>query len=156
GLAFLSDIQVSLFLEAVSGDSRSSISQSPRITLQNGETATISVNENMQNLVTAVNFTQLPNGSFAPVPQGQQNRNTVTPAISAVITADRRFVRLSPALSLNNISISQPIPQFPILLPIYPGLSTADPGASVVFTQYIQQPRTSSISVNTTVTVPDG
>jgi type II secretory pathway component GspD/PulD (secretin) len=156
GLAFLSDIQVSLFLEAVAGDSRSSISQSPRVTLQNGDTATISISENMQNLVTNVNFTQLPNGSFALVPQVQQNGNTVTLTISAVLTADRRFVRLTPALSLSNISISQPVPQFPILLPIYPGLSTADPGASVVFTQYVQQPRTSSISVNTTVTVPDG
>src|SRR5262249_9616631 len=54
------------------------------------------------------------------------------------------------------ISISQPVPQFPVLLPIYPGLNTADPGAAVVFTQYVQQPRTSSISVSTTVTVPDG
>jgi type II secretory pathway component GspD/PulD (secretin) len=156
GLAFLSDIQVSLFLEAVAGDARSSISQSPRVTLQNGDTATISISENMQNLVTNINFTQLPNGSFAVVPQVQQNGNTVTLVISAVLTADRRFVRLTPSLSLSNISISTPVPQFPVLLPIYPGLNTADPGNAVVFTQYVQQPRTSSITVNTTVTVPDG
>jgi type II secretory pathway component GspD/PulD (secretin) len=156
GLAFLSDIQVSLFLEAVAGDSRSSISQSPRITLQNGDTASITITENMQNLVTNVTFAQLPNGAFTLFPTVQQNGNSVTLTLSAVLTADRRFVRLTPALGLSNVSISTPVPQFPVLLPIYPGLNTNDPGNAVVFTQYVQQPRTSSITISTTVMVPDG
>ena len=63
GLAFLSDIQVSMLLEAVAGDARSSISQSPRLTLQNGQQATMSVIENLENLVTGVQLTLLANGA---------------------------------------------------------------------------------------------
>ena len=158
GLAFLSDIQVSMFIEAVAGDARSSISQSPRLTLQNGQQSTTTVIENLENLVTGVQLTQLPNGGYALVPQVQPINNEVDLQLSAVISADRRFVRLTPQLNLTNVSISNPAPApTPILLPIYPTANVLDPGNAVVYTQYIQQPqRISSININTTVTVPDG
>ncbi len=43
GLAFLSDIQVFLFMEAVQGDIRSNVMQAPKLTLFNGQTATLAV-----------------------------------------------------------------------------------------------------------------
>src|SRR5439155_25533449 len=53
GLAFLSDIQVFFFLEAAQGDQRANIMQAPKMTLFNGQTATLSVVNN-QFFVTGV------------------------------------------------------------------------------------------------------
>ena len=41
GLAFLSDIQVFMFLEAAQGDQRTNVMQAPKLTLFNGQTADI-------------------------------------------------------------------------------------------------------------------
>src|SRR5439155_7199925 len=43
GLAFLSDIQVFLFMEAAQGDTRTNVMQAPKITMFNGQTSTITV-----------------------------------------------------------------------------------------------------------------
>ena len=43
GLAFLSDIQVFMFLEAAQGDRRTNVMQAPKITVFNGQTANINV-----------------------------------------------------------------------------------------------------------------
>ena len=45
GLAFLSDIQVFLFLEAAQGDTRTNVMQAPKLTLFNGQTATLNVGD---------------------------------------------------------------------------------------------------------------
>ncbi len=45
GLAFLNDIQVFMFLEAAQGDRRVNVMQAPKLTLFNGQTATIGVND---------------------------------------------------------------------------------------------------------------
>ena len=41
GLAFLSDIQVYLFMQAAQGDVRTNVMQAPKLTLYNGQTATL-------------------------------------------------------------------------------------------------------------------
>ena len=49
------------------------------------------------------------------------------------------------------------MPLFPIVTPIFPLLDgTGATGQPVVFTQFIQQPTFTSISVQTSVAVPDG
>ena len=45
GLAFLSDIQVYMFMEAAQGDQRTNVMQAPKLTLFNGQTATITVQD---------------------------------------------------------------------------------------------------------------
>ena len=163
-----------MFLEAVAGDVRSSISTSPRITLQNGQTATLTVSDNLENQITGVQFAQMPNGGYvmqptfssipAPglqavaTPSNDSVQNNINLSLQAVITADRRFVRLTPNLQLTgNQAAGTAQPNAPVLIPIYP----VPPGTGisegpVVYSQFIQQPRITTISINTTVTVPDG
>ena len=43
GLAFLNDIQVFMFMEAAQGDRRVNVMQAPKLTLFNGQTATLAV-----------------------------------------------------------------------------------------------------------------
>jgi type II secretory pathway component GspD/PulD (secretin) len=156
GLAFLNDIQMFLFLEAVAGDVRSHITLAPKLTLFNGQTATLSA-ASTTNLVTGAQVQVLQNGNVTFVPQIQNvpvNINNLT--LQAVITADRRYVRLSLAPSFTNI-LPGPIPTFPVVVPIFPATNPLGIDTGVItFTQQIQQPIQQFLSVTTTVAVPDG
>jgi type II secretory pathway component GspD/PulD (secretin) len=154
GLAFLSDIQVFLFMEAVQGDIRSNVMQAPKLTLFNGQTANIAV-QDFQFFTIGV---QVQNGGF-----GQLIYNPITTlfplnitlTIQAVISGDRRFVRLSLTPSLANV-VNGEVNLFPVVTPIFPLFDGTATGQPVVFTQFVQQPRLSRVSVMTTVAVPDG
>ncbi len=67
GLAFLSDIQVFMFLEAVQGDRRAHIMQAPKVTVYNGQQAFISGTMNRQ-IVTQLTPVPLANGQLIMVP----------------------------------------------------------------------------------------
>ncbi len=54
GLAFLSDIQVFMFMEAAQGDRRTNVMQAPKLTLHNGQNSTITI-QNSQFFVANVN-----------------------------------------------------------------------------------------------------
>jgi type II secretory pathway component GspD/PulD (secretin) len=154
GLAFLSDIQVFLFMEAVQGDIRSNVMQAPKLTLFNGQTANIAV-QDFQFFTIGVSVV---NGGF-----GQLVYNPVTTlfplnvilTINAVISGDRRFVRLSISPSMANV-VNGEVALFPVVTPIFPLFDGTASGQPVVFTQFVQQPRLTRVSVNTTVAVPDG
>jgi type II secretory pathway component GspD/PulD (secretin) len=154
GLAFLSDIQVFLFMEAVAGDTRTNVMQAPKLTMFNGQTATIGV-QDYQFFTIGVSVI---NGGF-----GQVVYNPITTlfpmgillTIRSVISGDRRFVRLSIAPSLANV-VNGEVNLFPVVTPIFPLFDGTATGQPVVFTQFIQQPRLTRVSVATTVSVPDG
>jgi Flp pilus assembly secretin CpaC len=75
--------------------------------------------------------------------------------MQAVISADRRFVRLNLNPTLTNLA-SAIVPLFPIVTPIFPVFDGGFPGNPVLFTQFIQQPVFNIINVQTSVAVPDG
>ncbi len=154
GLAFLSDIQVFLFMEAAQGDQRTNVMQAPKLTLFNGQTSTLTVTD-QQFFVTNVSIIQV-NGQLAFVPNNTAYPTSgVALTIQAVISADRRFVRLSMSPTITNLA-SANIPLFPITTPIFPVFEGGFQGPPVLFTQFIQQPVFDTITVATTVNVPDG
>jgi type II secretory pathway component GspD/PulD (secretin) len=154
GLAFLSDIEVYLFMEAAQGDQRTNVMQAPKLTLFNGQTSTLNVLDT-QFFVTSVTVAQL-GGQVVfvpintPIPTGG-----VSLSLNAVISADRRFVRLSIAPTLTNLA-SANVPLFPITTFITPIFEGGAVGQPIPFTQFLQQPNINTITVNTTVNVPDG
>jgi type II secretory pathway component GspD/PulD (secretin) len=153
GLAFLSDIQVFLFMEAVQGDIRTNVMQAPKLSLFNGQTSNLAISD-VQFFVTGVNvIPQLGQFTYFPTTTLFPFGTSVT--IQAVITADRRFVRLSLTPVLRNLSVAD-VQLFPVVTPIFPLFDGTATGQPVVFTQFVQQPRISVVSVNTTVAVPDG
>lgn len=158
GLAFLSDIQVFMFLEAVQADQRSNVMLAPRMTLFNGQTAVLNVSTS-QNMVVggAVDETVPGTGRFVFIPLiSPQPVQANVVQIQAVITGDRRFVRLSLAPQFFSTDSAGPIDVFPISFPIFPTLTPGLDGNPVVFNQFIQQPIVNTISIGTTVLVPDG
>ncbi len=160
GLAFLSDIQVFMFLEAAQADRRTNVTTAPKLTLFNGQSSTITIMES-QFFVTSMTVTQV-NGqvvfspSNTPIPVGSPNgMPSISLAVQAVVTADRRFVRLNLSPVLTNIS-SPVTALFPVTTFITPVFESGAQGQPVPFTQYLQQPSFTTVEVMTTVMVPDG
>ncbi|MBV9125712.1 MAG: hypothetical protein JO112_20375, partial [Planctomycetes bacterium] len=102
GLAFLSDIQVFMFMEAAQADRRTNVMQAPKITLFNGQTSTLSITDN-QFFVTNVQVTGF-GGQLVFNPQNTLQQTGVSLSMNAVVTADRRFVRMSLTPVLSNIA----------------------------------------------------
>lgn len=137
GVAFLSSIQVFLVMEAVQGDVRNSTLQAPKITMFNGQAASISSFTN-ELFVTAVQptinlFTGIP--VFTPIQTSFPSGTTLT--VQAVVTNDRRYVQLT-------------------LQPVITTVTDRSRAFTAVAGITVQQPVTSTITLATTVMVPDG
>lgn len=93
GFAILSDIETFFFIQAAQGDSRSNILFAPKVTLFNGQLARVE-----DNLARPFVVGQTPVvGAFtvAFTPNVQVFTEGVTLLVTAVVSADRRYVRLS-------------------------------------------------------------
>jgi type II secretory pathway component GspD/PulD (secretin) len=156
GLAFLSDIQVFLFLEAAQGDRRINVMQAPKLTMFNGQSATLSVSE-QQYFLTRVDPAFTPTGQIYFVPQNMAFPLGVNMTIQPVVSADRRFVRMNLNPTLTNLTDAT-VPLFPIQVVVpqfFEGLQPG-PNQAGLFQMFLQQPKFSLIHVETTVSVPDG
>lgn len=154
GLAFLNDIQVFMFLEAAAGDRRSNIMQAPKITCFNGQFATVSVTT-QQFFVLGLQVFNV-GGQFVYLPQNTAVPLGVTLGVQPVVSSDRRFVRLTLPLQFTENNPDALVPLFPITAFITPVFEGGSQGTPIPFTQFFQQPSFTTISVNTTVVVPDG
>jgi type II secretory pathway component GspD/PulD (secretin) len=160
GLAFLNDIQVAMFLEAAQGDRRTNIMQAPKITVFNGQTASINVNTT-QFFLLGVTLATSPFGQLIMSPQQVPFPLGVFLTVNPVVSADRRFVRMNfPALTMTNL-VDATVPLIPLQIPVPstffgPGTGTTSGQQENIFTLFFQQPAVSTITVSTTVNVPDG
>lgn len=137
GVAFLSSIQVFLVMEAVQGDIRNSTLQAPKITMFNGQAASIT-SSTTELFVTQVNAVQnLFTGIPVFIPVNTQVPSFTTLTVQAVVTNDRRYVQLTMQPQIQTVTDRS-------------RSFTAVAGITV------QQPVTSNINVATTVMVPDG
>ena len=154
GLAFLSDIQVFMFMEAAAGDRRANTMQAPRVTVFNGQQATLSVNDVVPFLLNIQPTFAGDQLYFIPTQIGLPLGTQIF--VTPVVSADRRFVRLSLNQSMTNL-VSANVPLIPIQIPVFAqffdGITATQPQ---IFQIFLQQPSTANIFVQTTVTVPDG
>ncbi|MBM3982795.1 MAG: hypothetical protein FJ304_21495 [Planctomycetes bacterium] len=156
GLAFLNDIQVYTFMEMAQGDQRSNIMQAPKLTLFNGQTATLGVQDS-QFFVTSVQVLSV-NGQIIFVPQNQPLNGpdtSINVTIQAIVSADRRFVRLNLPLQLA-AQAGASVPLFPVTTFITPVFEGGSQGQPVPFTQFLQQPAFTSLNIQSSVVCPDG
>lgn len=158
GLAFLNEIQVFMFMEAAQGDRRFNVMQAPKLTAFNGASANITLSD-VQFFVTDLQVFNF-NGQlvFRPV-NTPFPTNGQFPSISLnlqpVVSADRRYVRINMNPQMYTLS-STVVPLFPVTAFITPTYEGGFLGQPIPFTQYIQQPIFNIMSVQTTVSVPDG
>ncbi|NLE37064.1 MAG: hypothetical protein GX621_03470 [Pirellulaceae bacterium] len=166
GFAVLSNIEAFFFINAAQGDSRTNILQAPKVTLFNGQTAY--VNDTSQSpfvmgLIPVV-------GDFAAAQQPViviLSEGTFM-TVQAVVSHDRRFVRLTVIPFFSQIgkvntftfqgSTSSTVDTSTEGNTKVPDDSTKENNVLTTQTQgtTVQLPTYSSISVSTTVSVPDG
>ena len=148
GIAFLSDVEMYFFLTAAQGDTRANVLQAPKVTTFNGASATI-VNAQLQWYVAALTPIVGP-GSVAFVPTPAPLPNGVILTVTPVVSADRRYVRLTISPIFNAI-----VGFTTINVPAAVGGSGLGGGAATI-NATLQLPQTNTTTVSTTVTVPDG
>jgi Flp pilus assembly secretin CpaC len=166
GLAFLNDVQVFMFMEAAQGDRRVNVMQAPKVTLFNGQTSTVFVSDvsffttGLQVINVGGQFVYLPQNTPFPIGQspplpGGGSQPGISVTVQAIVSSDRRFVRLNLTPNLTSLT-SAIVPLFPVTAFITPVFEGGSQGVPIPFTQFFQQPSFSDISVQTTVSVPDG
>ncbi len=143
-----------MLLEAAQGDRRYNLMQAPKITVFNGQAAFITVTT-LQYFLTSV--TVVPFGSqLVFVPTNTPLPIGVTLAVTPVVSADRRFVRLNLLPVLTN-RISATVPMIPIQIPVNDifndSIQSIEPR---IFQTFYQQPSFQTITLNTTAVIPDG
>jgi general secretion pathway protein D len=163
GFAILSDIEVFFLLQAAQGDQRTNILQAPKVTLFNGQTAFVS-DTTQRPFVTSV----IPVvGDFAAAQQPVivvLNEGTSL-SVQAVVSADRRFVRLTLVPFFSQIGEVEEF-TFNGTVTTNSGTTVQDPsnpdqtvtnGATrTVEGTTVQLPTFAFTTVTTTVSVPDG
>jgi general secretion pathway protein D len=152
GIAFLSDIEVFLFLEAAQQNNRGNVLTAPKVTLFNGQFAFV-FSGSIEPFVTALNPV-VAAGAVAFDPQIQQFFNGAFLGVQAVISADRRYVRLSLFPSFTNISGEK---RFTVTGGAggFGGVGGGGGGAANAQAEIVV-PIISANFVATTVSVPDG
>jgi general secretion pathway protein D len=163
GFAILSDIEAFFFLEAAQGDSRSNVMQAPKVTMFDGQSATI--NDFIQR--PFVMGIQPVVGDFAVAQQPVivvLNEGTQL-NVQAVVSDDKRFVRLTLVPNFTQIvdvetftyegsrrtSTSRQVTD-----PDSETVTDDEDTEEVVVGTTVQQPAFATTSVSTTVSVPDG
>jgi type II secretory pathway component GspD/PulD (secretin) len=161
GLAFLNDIQVYMFMEAAQGDRRVNVMQAPKLTLFNGQTATLTVS-NTQFFVANVTVISvngqivfIPNNTALPGPGDPLLGGSLSITVQGVVSADRRFVRLNLPVTMS-AQTGATVPLFPFTTFVTPIFEGGSQGQPIPFTQFLQQPSFTSLNINTTVVCPDG
>jgi len=166
GFAVLSDIEAFFFINAAQGDSRTNILQAPKVTLFNGQTAYVqdtSMSPFVMGLIPVV-------GDFAAAQQPViviLTEGTFM-TVQAVVSHDRRFVRLTviPYFSqIGDVNTFTFTGRQTSVIDTSTEGNTEDPDDATKENNVrrtttegttVQLPTYSTISVSTTVSVPDG
>lgn len=163
GFAILSDIEAFFFINAAQGDRRSNVLQAPKVTLFNGQQATVSDTSQSPFVISVIPVV----GDFAAAQQPVivvLNEGTFM-TVQATVSSDRRFVRLTIVPFFSNIG---EVDTF-----TFEGSTTTressgsdgpeddtdareEESETVTSGTTVQLPTFSFVTVTTTVSVPDG
>lgn len=171
GFAILSDIESYFFVSAAESDARTNVLQAPKVTMFNGQTASISDSTSVpyvstvipvvgdfavaqQPVITIINEGQFMTVQATASPDRKYVRMTVVPFFSKITDNDRTYkFEGTDSVSTNSTSASKGSS----LLQSVTDERTSNSGSEIVSQgTTIQEPITSSFSVYTTVNVPDG
>jgi type II secretory pathway component GspD/PulD (secretin) len=148
GKTFLSEIQVFKFLEAAQGDRRTNVMQAPKLTLANGQSATLTV-QDRTFYVTGFDVVQNPDG-VTTRPKNEPFDLGLRLTAQAVVAPDRTHVQLY--LKVEESALASPVvPFFPVTVPVE---AARTKGATLA--QFVQQPNVSTRTIEKTVAIPDG
>jgi general secretion pathway protein D len=163
GFAIISDIEAFFLIEAVQGDTRTNVLQAPKVTLFNGQQASV-IDTSQRPFVTSVTPVV---GDFAaaqaPIIVVLSEGTSLN--VQAVVSNDRRFVRLTLVPFFSTIG---DVEEFTfegrrvsntgtaVQDPTDDNTTVADNAEEIIEGTTVQLPQFAVTSVSTTVSVPDG
>jgi hypothetical protein len=150
GVTFLSDIQVFLLFEAIQEDRRTNVMQAPKITMFNGQLSEMAVEE-QRVFVTGLDVSRK-DDQLVFQPKTETFFTGLKMALQPVVSADKRFVRISVNATETTLD-SEKVPLIPVSTPVIP--MGCDDTKAVSFTQFIQNPKFTTLTVDKTLTLPD-
>jgi type II secretory pathway component GspD/PulD (secretin) len=150
GVAFLSDLEVYLFLQAIQGDTRNNLVQAPKVTTFNGANATIINTTTRFYIAQLIPILAAGAVAYQPVPAALPDG--VIFNVTPVVSADRRYVRMTLNPFFQTFIEFQTF-SFPTGAVGGGGLGG---GAATIPNGQINLPVVSVTNILTTVTVPDG
>jgi general secretion pathway protein D len=166
GFAILSDLEAFLLVQAAQGDRRSNVLQAPKVTLFNGQLASVFDQTQQPFVISVVPVVGDFAAAYQPVITVLSEGQALT--VQAVISHDRRFVRLTVLPLFSQIG---DVSEFTFSgtstttkdssESSSPGefgdaTSTSDDETTTTDGVTVQLPNFSFVSVTTTVSVPDG
>ncbi|GIW93931.1 MAG: general secretion pathway protein GspD [Pirellulaceae bacterium] len=163
GFAILSDIEVFFLLQAAQGDRRSNVLQAPKVTMFNGQIATINDTANKPFVTQIIPVV----GDFAAahMPVITVLSEGTSLSVQAVVSQDRRFVRLTLVPVFSEVGEVSTF-TFTGRTSTNSGTNVLDPAGNLTGTRdneqvvteaaTVQLPTFLTTSVSTTVNVPDG
>jgi general secretion pathway protein D len=166
GFAILSDIEAYFFVTASSGDVRTNVLQAPKVTLFNGQQAFVSDTTQAPFVISVIPVVGDFAAAYQPVIVVLSQGTFLT--VQAVISNDRRFVRLTVVPFFSNIgqvntftfegSTSTTSSSSTQGVQSTPNDNTHTAAAATTTSQgtTVQLPTFSFVTVTTTVSVPDG
>ncbi|MFL5342977.1 MAG: type II secretion system protein GspD [Gemmataceae bacterium] len=149
----LTEKQVFQMMEAAQGDSRTNVMQAPKLTMFSGQKSCVSVVDS-QTFVTGVKVNTV-NGQAVMVPENKRYELGVKATVQATVSADHKFVQMDFAAEHSQLANSN-VQLMPVTTFIAPAFEGGAKGKPVPFTQFIQQPKIKTLSVNSKMCIPDG
>ena len=163
GLAILSDLELFFFLQAVQGNSRTNVLNAPKVTMFDGQTA--SINDTAQRPFV-ISFEPVV-GDFAVAQRPiivVLNEGTQM-NVQSIVSQDKRFVRMTLVPQFTRIESADRQFTFQGRRSTATGTSILNPAGTqnptsnasdIIEGTTVQQPTLGTTSVTTTVSVPDG
>ncbi len=163
GFAILSDIEVFFLLQAAQGDDRSNVLQAPKVTLFNGQMGMVMDNSQRPFVTSIIPVVGDFSAAYQPVVVVLNEGTSLS--VQAVVSSDRRFVRLTLIPFFSTIGDVDTF-TFTGRVSSDSGTTIADPtneSSNVTNNQQrivegttVQLPTFNFTTVSTTVSVPDG
>ncbi len=164
GLAILSDLELFFFLQAVQGNSRTNVLNAPKVTMFDGQTASITDQSQRPFVVSfepvVGDFAVAQRPIVVVLNEGTQMN------VQSVVSQDKRFVRLTLVPQFTRIESADRQFTFQGRRSTQTGTSILNPNgtpsrvrnneADIIEGTTVQQPTLGTTSVQTTVSVPDG
>ncbi len=148
---FLDEKQMHKFLQDVEGDIRTNILQAPRMMVVDGKVALFRSTER-HHFVTGMKAIRQANGVVL-CPKNEIITTGLKLSIQPKIRADQRAVAVNLKATLTSLD-SDKVPLFPIVIP---AAASAESGKrSTPMTQYIQQPRITTLAMQEELIIPEG
>jgi hypothetical protein len=149
---FLNNVEVQRMMEVLQADAKTNVTQAPKVTMLNGQESCIQVCDE-HCYVTGMTVKHV-EGKVVFIPQNETCKTGTNVTLQPVVSADHRFVRVKVNAQLTSLDGPE-VSQFPVTSYIRQ-MEGEKKEMVVPVVQFIQDPKFVRLSVDKTLTLPEG